>query len=237
MLELRVVLICPKFGGNVGAVARSMANFGVSDLVLVNPCEIGDEAHRRSKHGSKILDSARMVSSLDEALEGCYLIVGSSGIISGNDKNYARHPLSARELAARLKGCEGGVALLFGREDMGLLQEELNRCDILVTIPSDEEYPILNLSHAATIILYEIFQNRQRLRRPSRAKENEVGLIYDFFDDLLEAIDYPEHRREKSSIMFRRMMGRAVPSRWEFHTIMGILGDAAKLSRQAKRNH
>jgi tRNA C32,U32 (ribose-2'-O)-methylase TrmJ len=60
--------------------------------------------------------------------------------------------------------------------------------------------------------------------------------MYGFFDDLLDAIEYPEHRRENTSIMFRRMMGRSVPSRWEFNTIMGVFSDAAKLSRLGRKD-
>jgi len=236
MTDVRVVLVNPKYEGNVGAVARSMANFGFSELFMVEPCEIGDESYRRAKHGGWILDSSRSVSTLEEALEDCYLVIGTSGIISENDKNYVRLPISARDLGTRIQECEGKVAILFGREDMGLYQEELKRCDILVTIPADEKYPILNLSHAATVILYEIHQNRKDVYRPSQARDDELRLMYGFFDDLLDAIEYPEHRRENTSIMFRRMMGRSVPSRWEFNTIMGVFSDAAKLSRLGRKD-
>ena len=236
MTDVRVVLVNPKYEGNVGAVARSMANFGFSELFMVEPCEIGDEAHRRAKHGGWILDTAESVSTLEDALRDCYLVVGTSGITSENDKNYVRLPISARDLVARIQECDGKVAILFGREDMGLYQDELKRCDILVTIPADERYPILNLSHAATVVLYEIHQSRNDVYRPSKAKDDEVRLMYDFFNDLLDAIDYPDHRRENTSIMFRRMMGRSVPTRWEFNTIMGVFSDAAKLSRLGRKD-
>jgi len=234
--DVRVVLVNPKYEGNVGAVARSMANFGFSELVMVEPCEIGDEAYRRAKHGGWILDSAVMTADLEEALQGCYLVVGTSGITSENDKNYVRLPISAKDLGSRIQDCDGKVAILFGREDVGLYQEELKRCDILATIPADEHYPILNLSHAVTVLLYELFQNRKDVYRPSKAKEEELSLMYGFFDELLDAIDYPEHRKENTSVMFRRLMGRSVPSGWEFRTMMGVLSDAAKLSRKAKRD-
>ena len=67
---------------------------------------------------------------------------------------------------------------------------------------------------------------------PKKAAEHERDKLNEFFDDLLDAIEYPDFRRERTSIMFRRMMGRAMPSRWEFHTIMGVFGDAAKRIRK-----
>ena len=232
MTDIRVVLVNPKYEGNIGAVARSMANFGLGELVMVQPCAIGDDAYRRAKHGSDILDDARIVETFAESLQDCYLVVGTSGIISENDKNYVRLPISARELGERIHHSDGKVALLFGREDMGLFQEELKRCDVLVTVPSHPDYPILNISHAATVVMYEIFQHQKKVYHPPVAGEDETRLMYEFFDDLLDAVDYPKHRRENTSIMFRRMIGRSVPSKWEFRTIMGVLGDAAKLSRQ-----
>ena len=235
MMDIRVVLVNPKYEGNIGAVARSMANFGLHELVMVGPCEIGDDAYRRAKHGSEILDDARIVETFPESLQDCYLVVGTSGIISEKDKNYVRLPISPRELGERIHGCDGKVALLFGREDVGLFQEELKRCDVLVSIPAHPDYPILNISHAATVLMYEIFQHRRAGHRPSAADEDETGLMYEFFDDLLDAVGYPPHRRENTSIMFRRMIGRSVPSKWEFRTIMGVLADAAKLSRQNDR--
>lgn len=235
MTDIRVVLVNPKFEGNIGAVAGSMANFGFRELVMVHPCEIGDEAYRRAKHGSNILDNAKIVETFEESLQDCYLVVGTSGIISERDKNYVRLPITPRELGERIHDSDGKVALLFGREDMGLFQEELKRCDVLVSIPSNPDYPILNISHAATVVMYEIYQHRKKVYHPPVAEEDETRLMYEFFDDLLDAVEYPMHRRENTSIMFRRMIGRAVPSKWEFRTIMGVLGDAAKLSRQNNR--
>jgi len=226
-MSARIVLVAPKFEGNVGAIARSMANFSLDELFLVNPCDIGDEALSRSKHGKHILENATAVDSLGEALEGCFLVAGTSGIIAGGDKNYVRAPISARELASRLQDYDEKVAILFGREDQGLFQDELSKCDVLVTIPADGEYPVLNISHAAAIVMYEVFQTSSRLKKPREADEVEKAMLFQRFDELLDELDYPEHRRQRTSVMFRRMMGRAVPTKWEFYTIMGIIGDAA----------
>lgn len=209
-----------------------MANFGLDELYLVNPCEIGDEAYSRSKHGKDVLVNAKIVDELDDALQDCFLIVGTSGIITEGEKNYIRVPISAKELAEGLEDYNEKVAILFGREDQGLYQDELAKCDILVTIPSSKQYPVLNLSHAVTIVIYELFQKGAVLKKPHQADRTEKEMLLRRFDELLDAIDYPPHRKERTSIMFRRMVGRAVPTKWEFYTLMGVIGDAAERIRR-----
>lgn len=235
MPEIRIVLVGPKYEGNIGAIARSMANFDIKELYLVNPCEIGDDGYRRAKHGSDILDNAVSVCSVDEAVKDCFMVVGTSGIITKGDRNFTRVPVPVSEFAQQTAGYEEKIAFLFGREDIGLLQEELNRCDVLISVPTSEEYPILNISHAATIIMYEMFNKMRAPRRPEPADAHEKQLMFDFFLDLMDAIDYPEQRRDGTAVMFRRMMGRSIPTKYEFNTIMGIFGDASKIIRHGKQ--
>ncbi|MDR0334431.1 MAG: RNA methyltransferase [Methanomassiliicoccaceae archaeon] len=227
MGNARIVLVRPKFEGNVGAIARSMANFDLDELYLVDPCGIGDEAYRRSKHGNAVLDNAVTVGTLDEALDGCFLVAGTSGIVTKGEKNYVRIPITAAEFAERMNGYHEKVAILFGPEDTGLFQDELERCDVLITIPASDSYPILNLSHAATIVFYELSENVAAA--PTPADDDEKERMMSFFDELLECIDYPEQRRLNTSVMFRRLIGRAVPTKWEYQTILGVFGDASKL--------
>ena len=219
MPDLRIVVVGAKFEGNVGAIARSMANFDVSELYLVNPCELGDDAYRRAKHGSSILDGVHIVDTLDEALEGCFLVVGTSGVTTKGDRNYTRIPVPVREFAEHCRGYPEKIAILFGREDIGLLQDELNLCDV---------------SHAATIAMYEFFQAEHTPRRAEPADRHEKELMFDFFGDVMEGIEYPPARREMTTVMFRRMMGRALPTKYEYNTIMGVFGDAAKIIKYGK---
>ena len=227
MTDVRVILVAPKFEGNIGAIARSMANFDVKELYLVHPCEIGDDAYRRAKHGADILDNVKIVDSIDEAVEGCFLVAGTSGITTKGDRNYVRIPISAKEFAEKVRDYNEKIAILFGREDIGLLQDELARCDVLVHIPSSDMYPILNISHAATIVMYELFG--KVLDAPEPADHEEKERMFRYFDELLDNIDYPPQRKEYTSAMFRRMMGRAIPSKYEYNTIMGVIGDASRL--------
>jgi len=235
MPEIRIVLVGPKFEGNVGAVARSMANFDFGELYLTDPCEIGEDAYRRAKHGADVLENAVTVKTLDEAVEDCFLVAGTSGIITKGDRNYTRVPVPVREFAQHISGYSEKIAVVFGREDIGLFQEELNKCDLLINVPTSETYPVLNLSHAATLVMYELFQFGNIVRRPEPAERKEKEYLFSFFNDLLEAVDYPEHRRNDTSVMFRRMMGRSIPTKYEYNTIMGIFGDASKIIKNGKK--
>ena len=232
MPSVRVILVEPKEEGNVGAVARAMRNFDVMDLALVSPCPIGDEASRRAMHGLDVLASATSFPQLAAALRGIDLIVGTSGIASESEKKFARIAITPRDLADRIAAFPGRVALVFGREDFGLLDEELRACDLLVTIPASEAYPILNLSHAVALTLYELFAVHPSTRAPREASGSEKETLHAALADLLEASNYPPHKRSRTKIMFRRLIGRALPSKWEFHALMGVLEGATKRIRR-----
>ncbi len=235
MPRVRVILVEPKNEGNVGAVARAMRNFGASELVLVRPCPIGDEAGKRAMHGREILEAARTVDSLAAAVRGADLLVGTSGIDTESEKHFARIAMHPRELAARVAPMDGTLAVAFGREDFGLLEDELAQCDLLVKIPASAEYPILNLSHAATIVLYELFGARAAARGRREASGFEKERLQEAFAALLEATHYPDHKRGRTKVMFRRLVGRAVPSKWEFHALMGVLQRATKRIERLER--
>ena len=234
MARIHVVLVEPKYEGNVGAVARAMKNFGVADLRLVKPCAIGEEARRRAMHGIDILEAATPHDSFLAAIGGMDLIVGTSGVSTASEKKFRRQATTPRELAGRLGEFGGDVALVLGREDFGLLNEELTPCDVLVTIPASADYPILNVSQAAAILLYEIRAAQAEVPHPRRASAEERDKLYEAFDDLLTETRYPEHKRERTEVMFRRMMGRASPSKWEFHALMGVIARAAKTIRRER---
>lgn len=232
MPVVRIVLVEPKIEGNVGAVARAMRNFDVADLVLVRPGPVGDEARRRAMHGASVLEAARTVEDLPAAVVDADLVVGTSEVETESEKKFARIAISPKDLAARIARVGGTVALLFGREDFGLLDEELQQCDLLVTIPASAGYPTLNLSHAVAIVLYELYGPRSRKTRPRKASAIEKETLHQAFADLLEVTEYPPHKRVRTRIMFRRLLGRAVPSVWEFHALVGVLQRTTKRIRR-----
>ena len=229
-----VVLVEPLNDGNVGAVARSMKNFGLEELYLVRPCAIGEEATKRAMHGIDILKKAETVFDEEEALKGATFVAATSGVSTTNDKHFNRIALTARDFAEKIRDVDGTVALLFGREDFGLDKEIIKKCDFLVTIPANPAYSILNISHAAAILFYELHTSGAEKWEPKEAGEVEKEKLFEYFAMLLDAIDYPKHKKEKTRVMFRRLMGRSVPTTWEFHTMMGVIDGAVKKSTGGK---
>lgn len=234
--KFKVVLIEPQTEGNIGAIARAMKNFGFKDLILINPCELGDVAYKRAMHANDVLDQAKTFSTFDKASNKLDFIVGTSGIVNVNDKRHLRNPIPPHEFSGRIFEIDGKIGLVFGREDQGLSRDELSKCDMLITIPASKTYPIMNISHACTIILYELYSHQHELKEPRPSSGMEREKLYEQFSEFLTTITYPKHKRKGTEVLFRRMIGRSLPSKWEFHTMMGVFSRATKrIKRKDKK--
>jgi TrmH family RNA methyltransferase len=219
-----VVLVEPKYSGNIGAVARAMMNFEIEHLYLVNPCELDNVCYARAMHATAILDNAKTFTCFDDAVKDLDFLVATSSIESKTDKRHLRNPLFLEEFSEKIFDVKGKVGLIFGREDYGLFNEEIAACDIMLKIPTSESYLSLNLSHAVTLVLYSIYLQNVYVPKRRRAMGSlEKQKLFEFFSQLLDDIEYPAHKKEHTKIMFKRIMGRAMPSKWEFHTLMGVL--------------
>ncbi len=236
MPAFRVVLVRPENEGNIGAVARSMANFGFAELYMVSPVSIGDEARKRAKHGNFILDSSITVERLEDALDGCDTTVGTTGIRNTGEGRFLRVYDTPHEFAQRTVKSDRKHALLFGPEGLGLSNDELHLCDMIVSIPTSDRYPVMNLSHAVTVILYELFMTGYEPVAVKKSLRDEKERVNTYFGMLLEASDYPAHKRQKARLMFRRLIGRASLSKWEFFILMGVLSRALKSMNGGKRH-
>lgn len=228
--DLRIVLVEPLYQGNVGSVARAMKNFGFADLVLVNPCKLENEAQALASHAKDVLEGAKIVTNIDEAVEGVDVVVATTGITGlKTDEHIRMPPYTPQELKEKFNGTSGTIAILFGREDNGFTNEELKLSDMIVSIPTSEIYPIMNLSHATTIILYELSQieaGEQQL-----ADGFDLRLLHDHIGQLLDDIQYPEHKKDKTHLMFKRIFGRAQLMPREVQTLRGFFGRIQQLVR------
>ncbi|MFH1101912.1 MAG: RNA methyltransferase [Methanobacteriota archaeon] len=233
-----VILVDPKNSGNIGAVARAMMNFDCERLVLVNPCELDDVCYARAMHADSILDHAEICSSFGEAVHGLDFLVATSSIESQNEKRHLRNAVLLDDFSEKIFEVQGTVGLIFGREDDGLYNDEIKQCDMLVKIPTSDAYLSLNLSHSVCVVLYALYTGRLGMH----GKKREIGPVekeklYEFFSLLLDSVDYPSHKKENTKVMFQRLMGRAMPSTWEYHTLMGVFASAIEeLSRLKKKS-
>lgn len=231
MVKLRIVLVEPEYEINLGAVARLMRNFGQGRLYIVNPrCEIGFTARMHAKHAEGVLADAKICKSAEEALKGCRLVAGTTGVLRRHRK-LLRNPLSPKELSARVeKNAPGAeVALLFGREGIGLSASEIQLCDLLCTIPTSLDYPVMNLSHAVAVMLYALSAEGKKPARPKDdATAGEMDALQKTLAMLVDRQKGHIRNMPKTKLAFRTVIGRAVPTGVELRCMLGVLRTTLK---------
>jgi len=221
MPEIAIVLVEPLHEGNVGFTARVMKNFGFSDLVLVDPCPRGELARACAMHASDVLESARHLT-LEHVFSEYQVIVATTGGLSKSVCRSMRMPYyTPKEIREQIKDARGKVAILFGRENRGLSNDEIRRCDFICTIPASPAYPILNISHAVAIVCYELAGLPEGTI--PLAEREEMERLYEHLDHFLNKIKHPDFKRKNTLLMARRILGRTRLTTREVSTIHGIL--------------
>ena len=238
--ELVIVMVEPQFEGNVGAVARCLRNFGLHELrILRHDGDFSEETRNRAKHAQSVLDDCQVYQDWDACFEDINLVIGTSGKRELGDKVQFRHFLLPAELGERLTDVEGKVAIVFGPEGMGLTQDELRACDLMLTIPTWEGYPILNLSHTVAIVCYEWFQTLLPKVGNDRALPKTVHTERILNPDLkrqirrraTEIADASSKRDDQKAMTadtLSRVILRGMPTDDEAHSLLGILDAATK---------
>lgn len=229
--NFHVVLVEPKYGGNVGSVARVMKNFGFRSLVLVNPPKLGKEARAMAMHGREIMEKALKLESFGQ-LDGRFDFLIATSSVVASDNNYLRTPVLADRLSGTLE-VRGKIALIFGREDMGLSNDEIDACDMLVNIPSNPKYPTLNLSQSVGILLYELSKDlwSGRLRENKKLQELsgvEKKVLLDKFGILADKVNQREFESKLAQKTFKHVVSRAFISSGEASTLIGVFRKAGE---------
>ena len=229
--NVRIVLVRPIYGGNIGAVARAMKNMGIRDLALVNPRPDVDwnEARQRAYRALDILESQRRFASLAAAVADCGLVAGTTA----RPGLYREHARTPREWAPRLleAALDMPVALVFGPEDSGLTNEEIAVCTQIIQIPSSEDYPSLNLSHAVMVCCYELFvasgtffpREERSPEAPSHLRER----MFAMWRSALLAIGFMDEQKADHMMMgLRRILSRGPLTVADVKILMGIARQA-----------
>jgi tRNA (cytidine32/uridine32-2'-O)-methyltransferase len=223
-----VVLVRPQEEGNIGSAARAMANMGLDELVLVAPVtRPGRVARAFAVSAGEILDRARIVASLDEALEPYTRIVGTT---SARARELQTPLLRPSELATELgdEATEATTAIVFGPESSGLNNEELARCSHWVRIPCAARQPTLNLAQAVLIVAYELYlrrvgPNSQDVERTVPATSGEIEGLFSQLVPLLTKIGFARDDTFSSVLRdLRRLAANARPTSREVTLLRGI---------------
>lgn len=227
--NIRIVLINTFHPGNIGAAARAMKNMGLSNLVLVDPQRYPDEeATNRAAGATDILESAKVVSTLREAIEDCQLVIATS---ARTRSSYFNLPLiDARSAAVQAiqESKDGSVAIVFGRETMGLHNDEIKQCNLQLYIRANPEYPVLNVAQAIQLVCYEIWsateQPAQEASQASYPDQKEMGLFYQHLERVLRRTNFiiPQHEG-RAMEKLRRYFNRSRPEKMELGMLRGIL--------------
>lgn len=232
---LRVVLCGTTHPGNIGGTARAMKVMGLTQLVLVDPkpgIYPSEEATARAVSAVDVLDNAQVVDSLDQAVADCTLVVGTTA----RERHIGPQVLLPRhfcEQAAGLAG-DGDVALVFGRERTGLSNEEVDLCQYLVRIPTQEDFVSLNLAAAVQILAYEWIQSAACLPpqkpvhyRPATSQELEGYIAH-----MRRVIDrvgfFAGKNQDAIQRRIRRVFARAELDTNEINILRGFLSATEK---------
>ncbi len=241
--NIRIILVHTSHPGNIGGVARAMKNMGLSNLVLVAPQRFPDEqANWRAAGADDVLEAARIVETLEEAVADCHYIVGTSA----RGRRIPWPILDPRACAVKVEAeaSKGQVAIVFGREDRGLTNEELHQCHLHLHIPSCEDYSSLNLAMAVQVVCYEL---RMLMLAPETSNNEfdqwdvdfssaeNVERFFKHLEETLTDIGFldPANPRQLM-VRLRRLYSRVRLDEMELNILRGILTETQTWVNKAR---
>ncbi len=230
--NIRIVLVNTSHPGNIGAAARAMKNMCVERLYLVKPKDFPcAEATARASGADDVLANTVVCDNLEQALVGCHFVVGSSA----RSRSISWPVEEPRQMAAHViqESQQGDVALVFGREDSGLTNEELEKCHYLVHIPTNPDYSSLNLAAAVQVLCYELMlfspaknnSFEEEVRDLAPADEMESFFVH-LEQTLVELAFLDANHPRKLMRRLRRFFNRARPDKTEMNILRGVLSAA-----------
>lgn len=232
--RIRVVLVGVEGAINLGMVARLCKNFGAEELYLVNPvAEIGEEALSFAAKGAEILRRARIVGSVEEAVEGAELAACTSSIVT-DKSDPLRQPVELSEFA-EIASARESVAIVFGRESTGLTRRELAPCNLYLHIAASPDYPVLNLSHAVGIVLYTLYRRsgaRSSLDVVERPSRDDYRIAMEYVRRASELVMNDERQRISAVKSLEAILHKASPTRAEISFFTLLMRRLLKLAEK-----
>lgn len=241
--KIRVVLVGTSHPGNIGSAARAMKVMGLTNLVLVDPaCEIDGHTIALAAGAADVVENAKIVKTLDEAVADCGFIVGSSA----RSRTLEWPQLDPRENGIKVvaESNQHPVAILFGRERTGLTNEELQKCHCHVYIPANPEYSSLNLAMAVQTVSYEVrmaYLDSQKHTGKTEVEEypraQELEMFYEHLEKVTRQTRFI-NKNHPGVVMakLRRLFTRARPEQQELNILRGILSSVEKTIETLEKN-
>lgn len=233
------VLVGPREPGNIGASARALKNMGFKRLTLVNPPAMADETKWLAHNALDVLKSAQVHHTLEDSLRDISIVAGTTRRIG--KRRGVIYPVYDGARKLRELAVDNRVAILFGREDRGLFNEEVDECGFLMSIPVSCEHPSLNLAQAVLIVAYELScvecrhseLNSRRDVKPTRlVPHNEMIALTAKIHETLKMLEYSPRgdRNLEKEIMLnlKHFIGRAGLTAWELGMFHGIISRVIK---------
>ncbi len=229
--NIRVVLVGTLYTGNIGSACRAMANMGIRHLRLAAPNlqNSWEEGERLAVHATDILNAREEFTTFEEAVADCVAVVGTTA----REGLYRQHVKAPRDCAADLLAlaAQGPVALVFGREDKGLLNEEIAQCTHLIRIPVDEGYTSINLSQAVLVTCYEFFTASGRYeppreKAPPAPQAQKMQLMKNWSNMLCEIGFMQPVQADHFMQGFHRVFSRGVLTRDDAALMLGVARQA-----------
>lgn len=220
-VEVRIVLVGIEGAVNLGVIARTCINFDVKELYLVNPAASLEDALKFSARGSDLLSRSVIVDSLEKAFEGVDIVAATSAI-GYSEGDALRQAISLEDFVDKVVPRARKIAIVFGRESTGLTREELSKADFLVTIPANPEYPVLNVSQAVAIFLWELWKRTEikPVNVPPRATREDLEKVLNTISEVTALTITAEDKRRRCDLVWRRLLLRSVPSVYETRVLL-----------------
>ena len=235
--QVKIILIETSNSGNIGSTLRAMKTMGFGSLCLVNPKEFpSEEVTALAANASDLIDTVQVVNSLEEALDGCNLVIGTSS----RDRKVPWPNESIASAAPKIiseADKNNTVAILFGREDRGLTNDELQRCNLHMHIPANEDYPVLNVAMSVQVVCYQLLisraidsemKNNQHWDVPL-AEANHVNRLVEHFTDVAEKLEvFNKGNPRQIGARIKRLFTRIGLDEMEVNFMRGFLAAVEK---------
>jgi len=227
--QVQIVLVETSHPGNIGSVARAMKTMGLQNLVLVKPRNFpSKEAFVLSGNAQDLIEQAVVVNTLDEAIKNCTNIYATSARARSISWPIITAEMAGIEINKFVR--EGTkISIIFGREDRGLTNEELQKANKHILIPSSEDYPVLNIAMSVQVIAYEIFKNADievdiNWQDYPELNSEELSMLIDHFIDTSYKLNlFDEDNAKKILVRIKRMFTRLKPDKMEGNFLRGFL--------------